>query len=255
MPVEHDDEATTFDPKPWGAMQRVMPSARFTAGALADAAIAIRTSGPLQSSSVAAIVPIAGPRFPVPPLPSRMPAATPHAPLVTVTPATHGSFAPSPPAARSTIPLAELPLTVFGADVDCTLRVRRRPLTARSLIAVPLGAVLAAIVIILGTSGSSSSPSVNVRTSIARHTAPMLLPSSADLAASNMTAGVDARLEAEPPPALIAASALPTISAHATAPVPAPKRVVSKRASSGRPRKIIAVDASTPLGNLRPRRF
>lgn len=251
MPVEHDDEATAFDPNPWGAMQRVLPNARFTAGAVAKAAVAIRTSGPLQSSSVAAIAPLS-----MPGLPSRMPAATPSAALVGVMP----SSASPPAVVRATVPLADLPLTAFGADVDCTLPVRRALLTARSLLAVPLGAALAAIVILVALAGSSTSPaaSASVRATSTRLAVPVLAPSSIDVAASGITAGEEARLEAGAPSALIAARALSSITEHAATPrtaTPARKRVTSKRASHGRPRKIVAVDASTPLGNLRPGRF
>jgi len=229
MPVEQDDEVTTFDPKPWGARQRLLPNARFTA----------RTSGPLQASSVAAIVP----------LPQPGPLSVLATYEVTMTPA-----APVPVVAPTATVLAELPLTAYGAEIDSTMRVRRAPLTARSLIAVPLGAALAAIVIMVAMSRSSAPmAAASVRMTPSRVVeVPVLAPSSAELAATAIAgtqAGTETEIEIEihTPPAPVVT---PAVQASAT------KRTSTKRAhSSRRPRKIVAVDASTPLGNLRPRRF
>jgi hypothetical protein len=216
MPVEQDDEVTTFDPKPWGAMQRVLPNGRFSAGT--------RTSGPLQASSVAMITP----------LPQRGPLSMLSAFPVTITPVRGAPVA---------APLADLPLTAYGAEIDSTMRVRRTPLTARSLIAVPLGAALAAIVILIATAGSNGSTPVaaSIRMNAAPVELPVIAPISADVAAAAAVGVTQATIETEAPAAVVAT---PAVTKRAT-----------KRARSSRPRKIVAVDASTPLGNLRPRRF
>ncbi len=220
MPVEQDDEVTTFDPKPWGAMQRVLPNARFTA----------RTSGPLQASSVAAIVPLRQPS---------------QLSLLAALPVTLTPVAPTP-VVPTRVTLAELPLTAYGAEIDSTMRVRRQPLTTRSLIAVPLGAALAAIVILIAMAKPSAPAAAgSIRMNPARVVeVPMIAPSSAKLASTAIAAtqtGIETEIEVAAPPAPVVA--------------PPAKRTSTKRAHSKRPRKIIAVDASTPLGNLRPRRF
>lgn len=228
MPVEKDDEATTFDPKPWGAMQRILPSARFAK---------IRTSGPLQAASVATIVPLP---FALPALP--VPVA--QRPITAFNPA---------PAYPQRVPLT-LALTI-DSPLDTTMPVRRRPLTARSLIAAPIGAVFAAIIIVIAMAGTgkrgSAPASVRLQT-VDQPALPVLAPLPAP-PASELAAAVAAEAETDETQAEPEADFV--ILDDEPAPAASSSKRAGKRVRGKRPRKIVAVDSSTPLGNLRPRRF
>jgi hypothetical protein len=120
------------------------------------------------------------------------------------------------------------------------MRVRRRPYTLRSLLAVPLGAIAALAVILLVHGGGESSARAAGHVSL-----PVLAVESAPTIAPI------------PEPAPVATPVAAAVPFEPTVPVvakPAPA-ASSKRTHRARPRKIVAVDASTPLGNLRPRRW
>jgi hypothetical protein len=264
MPVEKDDEATTFDPKPWGAMQRLLPNARFAV---------LRTSGPLQAG-VAAIEPlvraparrlppIRRPQaamtmaIPVVPAPRPLPGMPPsHTPMMAVSHAAPMMTMAMPlPMSAMPMPMPSMP-HAFSAEVDCTLRVRRRPLTARSMIAAPVGALFAALVIVIamaasGRSGSAPAASIRMNTS-EQPALPVLAPPPPPVAAA---AAVAAAPETAPEAELSDDDFVILEDEPQAASSAEPNKRTSKRVRRGKPRKIVAVDASTPLGNLRPGRF
>jgi hypothetical protein len=141
---------------------------------------------------------------------------------------------------------------------DSTVAVRRRPLTARSLVAVPIGAVLSVVAILtiyLAQSSASAAPKAAAVAAPAAHVmkmtttieapapvaAPVVMPVAAPITAAASPAGEPVIVDATP-------AAEPTAVAAA-------ERTESRRSHSSRhkkPRRIVAVDASTPLGNLRP---
>lgn len=145
---------------------------------------------------------------------------------------------------------------------DSTVAVRRRPLSARSLVAVPIGAVLSVVAILtiyLAQSSASAAPkTAAVAAPAAAHVmkmtttleapapaaAPVVMPVAAPIAAAPSPAGepVIVEVPAAVPPATVAAAE----------PTKSPRRARSSRHK--KPRHIVAVDASTPLGNLRPGR-
>jgi hypothetical protein len=127
---------------------------------------------------------------------------------------------------------------------DSTIAVRRRPLTARSLVAIPIGAVLATVAILLvylaQPAQATTKPSMGAAALVTEQ--PQVL---------KMTI-------AEPAPVapVVTRVAEPTVSADA---ITAMETVETRGSSSSRhraskhkkPQRIVAVDASTPLGNLR----
>lgn len=248
-PVEHDDESTSFDSRPWGAQQRLLPDQRFS-----------RTSGPLQSGSVAAIPALVkrpahtiakrlsrapSQRIEFAPAPAAAPPMYRAAPAMSRAVAVPAMYQAAPafyPVGPSLVQAARASASAFADYIDATLRVRRTPLTKRSLIAAPIGAVLAAIVIALVSLGSSSSPRVagSLHRMSADETAVALVMPAAPMPTA---AAIVEQRDAEPVAEPVAAPAAK----------PAPKRAHKKKAHR-KPRKIVA-DTSTPLGGLRVRRF
>ena len=250
MPLEQDDEATSFDPRPWGAQQRNLPRGNFT-----------RLSGTLQETSIPQLpelMPLrAMPVGTIPPLPIPVAARAitplgvpvvrpPMQPYFPVQP----QHMPVQPPYMPAISFAPLAMPAFTAEIDSTLRVHRRPLTIRSFIAVPLGALVAILVIAVGYRTSTIRAHGGAVAAAAVQLAPI-----AD-APHALVASVPVLAPLTPPPiAGVATFDAPvvierTIPAEVTSPAK-PTRVSRKH----RPRKIVAVDASTPLGNLRPRRY
>lgn len=218
MPIEHDEESTSFDPRPWGAQQRNLPRSNFT-----------RVIPPLPIPVAARAITPLGVPFVRPPVHSFVPA-------------------PIQPPYMPAISFAPLEMPAFNAPIDSTVRVHRQPLTLRSFVAVPLGALVAILVIAVGYRASTFNPTGSVAASsiqIAQHVeAPVLAPPVPAVAPMTPdpiegVATFDAPVTSER-----------TIPAEAKA--PAPRKHVSRK---HRPRKIVAVDSSTPLGNLRPRRY
>lgn len=149
---------------------------------------------------------------------------------------------------------------------DATIAVRRRPLTTRSILAIPVGAVIATVAILmiylaqpaqattarpLGASAIASQPHV-MKTTIAEP--PIVMHTVAVQAAP-----VAAAPTVEP----IVELAAPVVEVIAAPAVDAIEKTESRTSSHRRhrthrkhrkPHRIVAVDASTPLGNLRPGR-
>jgi hypothetical protein len=143
---------------------------------------------------------------------------------------------------------------------DSTVAVRRRPLTTRSFIAIPVGAVLAVVAILtiyLAQSPATAAPKAAAAAGDQPHV--MKVTTIEAPAPAAAPAPVTAPIEAAPSPAgepviVDVAAAEPTTVAAAE-----PSTVEStksrRRARSGKgqkPHRIVAVDSSTPLGNLRP---
>jgi len=136
------------------------------------------------------------------------------------------------------------------------MRVRRKPLTRRSLIAAPGGALFAAILIVMLSAGSrgGAKPAASVRMNTAQPALPVLdqqpvVPPSPVAAAAFVTPEVAAY-----EPTIDDANDADETEIADAAPSAKPSKRVAKR-HKHRPRKIIAGDTSTPLGNLRPGRF
>jgi hypothetical protein len=141
---------------------------------------------------------------------------------------------------------------------DATVAVRRRPLTARSLVAVPIGAVLSVVAILtiyLAQSSASAAPKAAAVAVPAAHVMKMTTTIEAPApVAAPVVMPVTVPITAAPSPAGEPVIVDVTAAAEPTA-VAATERTESRRAHSSRhkkPRRIVAVDASTPLGNLRP---
>ena len=230
MRIEHDEEATSFDPRPWGAQQRVLPRSHFSA----------RMSGTLQETSIPQI-PGLTPVRTIPPLPVPVAARA-------VTPlAVPVVFAPVQPPYMPAISFAPLAMPAFTAPVDSTIRVHRSPLTLRSFIAVPIGALIAIVVIAVGYRASTvRSPSAAVAAASVQRAsvveAPMLVASVA--IAPNTPDPIEGVATFDAP-----------LAVERTIPADAKAMPTKSSRRKHRPRKIVAVDSSTPLGNLRPRRY
>lgn len=238
MRIEHDDEETSFDARPWGAQQRILPRGNF--------APSIRAIPPLPVPIAArAFTPLSG--VPVPP--TRMPAGTPSmaSPIVAISYMTPSVARRLPTFVFSTSVASGMP--VFNAPIDSTLRVQRPALTLRSLIAVPIGALVAILLIAAGYRATSMSAP--------RAFAAVQLAASAHLVTAPAVSFTPREALITPSPIEGVASfdvravAPPTIPSD----VPAPIVKRSGRNHSHRPRKIVAGDTSTPLGNLRPHRY
>jgi hypothetical protein len=129
---------------------------------------------------------------------------------------------------------------------DATIAVRRRPLTARSIVAIPVGAILATVAILIV---------------YLAHPAQATTTASASAAAIVSEPQVMKMTIAAPPAAPVATVpvAEPTIPVAATtveiaearAEVPASRHRSHASSKHKKPHRIVAVDASTPLGNLR----
>jgi len=281
MPIEIDDESTQFDPRPWGAQQRLLPRGNFTAQ---------RISGTLQETSIPQIPSLpslpgmaarkqrmttAPSNMPIA-APARMPVGTPGAMPVVPEVLAHGSnvsplpiapmhLAPEPLPAMMFSPSIAATMPVFNTPVDSTLRVHRTQWTARSFIAVPLGALAAILLIVIGYRVSS--------VSMPRSPGKVTMPAAAALSAQPITTPVLSPDTYVPPVAAgvatfeAPAAVEPTLAPAAIEEDAPPARKMSRKyvASSSpratttvgkkRPRKIVAVDSSTPLGNLRVKRY
>ncbi len=150
---------------------------------------------------------------------------------------------------------------------DATIAVRRRPLTTRSILAIPVGAVIATVAILmvylaqpaqattagpLGASAIASQPHV-MKTTIAE---PPVVMHTVAVPAAPVAAPI-AEAIAEPivelaTPAVPANTVTETTEARTDAPSTSHRRHRSSK--HRKPHRIVAVDASTPLGNLRPGR-
>jgi hypothetical protein len=132
---------------------------------------------------------------------------------------------------------------------DATIAIRRRPLTARSLVAIPVGAILSAVAIVIVY---LANPAQATTVPTARAAATVSTPH-----VMKMTINAPAA----PAPVAAAPVAEPTVPVADTtveiaeARAEAPRAHHRSRSSSKhkKPKRIVAVDASTPLGNLRVR--
>jgi hypothetical protein len=232
MPLEHDDEATTFDPRPWGAQQRILPRSHFA-----------RMSGTLQETSIPQIPELIAKRT-IPPLPVPV-AARAITPLGVPVVA-----APVQPPYMPAISFAPLQMPEFTVPIDSTLRVHRRPLTLRSFIAVPLGALVAILVIAIGYRASTIRPFGGAVAAAAVDIAPIAVAPHPGVVSVPVIAPI------VPPPIEGVATFEAPVEVERTIPAGAKASAKPARAKRNhRPRKIVAVDTSTPLGNLRPRRY
>lgn len=286
MPIEIDDESTQFDPRPWGAQQRLLPRGNFTAQ---------RISGTLQETSIPQIPSLPAlamqaprkPRMTTAPAnmpvaaPPRMPVGTPAVAMPIAPPPdvfAHGSnvaplpiapmhLAPEPmsmpPAAMPMMfsPTIAATMPVFTAPVDSTYRVHRARWTARSFVAVPVGALAAILLIVIGyrvssvnmPRGTGKVPMPAAALTAKPIAAPVLSPDAYVPPVAEGVATFEAPAAVEPTlaPAPIQAEIAPARSHKASRKSSRATTTAGKK----RPRKIVAVDASTPLGNLRVKRY
>lgn len=285
MSIEHDDEATAFESRPWGGQQRLIPLAhRFArpADAAAPEPVVVEPIRPRRQrvSSEAPRV-AAGSIEPVPMLVlSASAVSTPDVvtePVAPIAPAYLDSIPPiaayntrvAPAVAAYSVKHAQaygpfivphLP-KVAQVYTDSTVAVRRKPLGARAMIAAPVGVVLGVVAILIiylagpaprtnqvaGAALAVDSEPTIVKMSIEPAPAPapaLAVADEAPAADEIADAIVETEIELEPETQI------------AAKPVAKTKRSSRKdKRGSHRPRRIVAVDTSTPLGNLRPGRM
>jgi hypothetical protein len=147
---------------------------------------------------------------------------------------------------------------VFRTE-DATMAVRRRPLTARSMVAIPVGAVLATVAILIiylaHPAQATTAPSMAAAAvSSEPHVMKVTLEAPAPVVAAPapiVAAPAPVAVEPTVPAAVDSIAAMETAEARVEAPASHHRSRASKHR---KPHRIVAVDASTPLGNLRPSR-
>jgi len=245
---EHED-ATTFEPNPWGARQRIAPRRSFKAAV----------------SRIVTIVPDLVRQMP-PPIPRRVPAGTPSAPLPTARAAAGTPPAPvptvdvaAPRAARST-PLPP-PTPTVSALASASLAFapphhayavpsltsavrplrpsqtwpykRTSPLMTKRILAMASGAALALVIGVIIALAMRPDARAQARAQIGANLARGTIASDPIVVPMIAT-------PIEPP----APTVTPTITE--------PAKPIVKKPRAKKPLQIIAGDPSTPLGDLRP---
>lgn len=288
MSIELDDEATAFESRPWGGQQRLIPLAhRFARPVEAAAAPEPVVVAPLRPrrevsrrrvSSEAPRV-VAGSIEPVPMVVLSSPAVpAPEVitePVAPIAPAYLDAVAPPAVAAYSvkhgraygSFMVPHLPkVAQVYTESDSTVAVRRKPLGTRALVAAPVGAVLGVVaILIIYLAGPAPSTKQVAGAALAVDSEPTVVKMSIEpAAAAPAPAPAPALAVAEEAPAADELAdaiveteiELETETQIAAKPVAKTKRSSRKvKRGSHRPRRIVAVDTSTPLGNLRPSRM
>lgn len=277
--VESDDERTTFDPKPWGARQRMLPTKTFVDRLRRSGQVVSRMSGPLGAKSVSSVpsLPSGQSDLPEPPLPSAaMTAALPMPTQMTMSMSALQTLAHAPavvfaPVARQ----FDRALTATGWHG--TAQAPAAP-TTLSKVGAPIGLALSVLAMIIG-SLAQPAPSTHLTGLGAFVTVQRKAPPRLTLDAPAPAMAVMTETPSVPDDELItpaetfaaAPELAPTVPAEeptaaeparrtkraSSAKVRRPARSPAPTGTSGkrRPRKIVAGDTSTPLGGLRPRRF
>lgn len=275
--VEDDEEATAFESRPWGGQQRLIPLAhRFArpADAAAPEPVVVEPIRPrreVRRQRISREAPrvAAGSIEPAPMLVLSAPpvAATDviTEPVAPIAPAYLESVAPPAIAAYSVkhgcaygpFMIPHLPkIAQVYTETDSTVAVRRKPLGMRAMIAAPVGAVLGVVaILIIYLAGPAPSTKQVAGAALAVDSEPAIVKMSIEapapapaLAVAEEAPPADAIVETE-----IEIETEPQIAAQPVAKTKRSSRKVKR--GSHRPRRIVAVDTSTPLGNLRPGRM
>lgn len=219
MSFEHDDEATVFDPAPWGAQPQWVSLPAMP-----------RVSGPLQTSSIAPVPSLAG------------------AALVGVSLAdtTLSISLAGPSHAGASLPVASTAIATMDRTVQSCAPAQ---LISKARVAAPIAALVAVLAIASGYVMRSSHKPAPLSGAAALSVEPStpILRLSAPVPAVEPVAAPAAETAA-----LIEIEEDDVVERRALAAKPRPAR--KAKSSTKRPRRIVAGDVSTPLGDLRPRK-